>query len=99
MSSNTSENKIKEENKICKPQLEIEIEGELELAFPTCSVPEAEVDDAPVHGDIGAEVVEHGGDVILPKPNRIKSNQTKPNRAEEKIGQHGGPEQERRGRD
>jgi hypothetical protein len=36
-----------------------------EAAASTCSVPEAQVDDAAVHGDVGAEVVEHRGDVIL----------------------------------
>lgn len=31
----------------------------------TRSVPEAQVDDVAIHGDVGAEVVEHRGDVIL----------------------------------
>jgi hypothetical protein len=32
----------------------------------TGGVPQAEVDDVAVDGDVGAEVVEHGGDVVLP---------------------------------
>lgn len=31
----------------------------------TRSVPEAQVDNVAIHGDIGAEVVEHRGDVVL----------------------------------
>jgi hypothetical protein len=36
----------------------------------TRGVPEAQVDDAAVHGDVGAEVVEHRGDVVLPGTTR-----------------------------
>ena len=33
----------------------------------TSSVPEPQVDDVAIHGDVGAEVVEHRGGVVLPE--------------------------------
>ena len=41
----------------------------------TCSVPEAQVDDVAIHGDVGAEVVEHRGDVILSGTTRTELRQ------------------------
>jgi hypothetical protein len=35
------------------------------MGSSTSSIPEAQVDDVAIHGDVGAEVVEHRGDVIL----------------------------------
>ena len=41
----------------------------------TRSVPEAQVDDVAIHGDVGAEVVEHRGDVILSGTTRTERRQ------------------------
>ena len=41
----------------------------------TRSVPEAQVDDVAIHGDVGAEVVEHRGDVILSGTTRTELRQ------------------------